>query len=149
MSNIPNDTILYARSACSALVISCSDFRFKSAERTFLEASGLGDGYDLIARPGAIRSLAAPRDGVARVSMEDEILLLWKLHGFSRVLMLNHLSCRAYDDLSSGRDERAIHVAHLQAAASMIEQRYDGVTSEAYLVALVDGALRVEGIPRA
>jgi hypothetical protein len=137
---------LYARSTCTALVITCSDFRFKSIERTFAEAAGLDGDYDLIARPGAIRSLASPRNAAARDSMEEEILMLWKLHAFTRVLMVNHLSCRAYDDLTAANDERAIHLAHLHAAASAIESRFEGLAPEPYLIALADGALRVERV---
>jgi len=139
-----SDELIYARGTCSALVITCSDFRFKSVERAFVEAAGLIDDYDLIARPGAIRSLVAARNAAARDSMEEEILMLWKLHGFTRVLMVNHMSCRAYDDLATGEGQRAIHRAHLQAAGSAIERRYAGLTAEAYLITIVDGEMRVE-----
>ena len=138
------DDLLYARGTCSALVITCSDFRFKSVERAFAAAAGLADDYDLIARPGAIRSLVAPRNAAARDSMEEEILLLWRLHAFTRVVMVHHLSCRAYDELTAGADERAIHTAHLRAAGPAIERFCAGVTAEACLIALVDGELRVE-----
>ena len=83
-----SDSLLFERATCSALVITCSDFRFKSCERAFAEAAGLDDDYDLIARPGAIRSLVLPRNAAARESMEEEILLLWRLHRFTRVLMV-------------------------------------------------------------
>jgi hypothetical protein len=139
-----SDDVLYARSACSALVITCSDFRFKRVERAFAESAGLADDYDLIARPGGIRSLVAPRDEASGTSMAEEIALLRRLHGFTRVLMLNHLSCRAYDDLTSGGDERGVHVAHLGTAARALGLRFAGISAEQYLVALTDGELRVE-----
>ena len=139
-----SDEALYARSTCSALVITCSDFRFKSAERALATEAGLGDDYDLIARPGGIRSLVAPRDEAARATMEREIELLLKLHGFTRVLMANHLSCRAYDDLAATADERPIHEAHLRAAASEISTRYRTLAAEAYLLSMQDGLLRPE-----
>ena len=75
-----DDQLLYTRTTCSALVITCSDFRFKRVEGAFAELAGLTDDYDLIARPGAIRSLVAPWNAAAGESMEEEILLLWKLH---------------------------------------------------------------------
>ena len=103
-----SERALFERQTCSALVITCSDFRFKHAEHAFAEAAGLRDDYDLIARPGAIRSLVLPRSEAARTSMEEEIALLWRLHGFTRVLMVNHLSCRAYDDIASS-SKRARH----------------------------------------
>jgi hypothetical protein len=138
------DDLLYSRGSCSALVITCSDFRFKGVERALAETAGLADDYDLIARPGAIRSLVAPRSAAARDSMVEEIGLLWKLHGFTRVLMVNHLSCRAYDDLTSGAGEREVHLAHLRAAGSALRGRYKGLAAEAYLIAMVDGTLRAE-----
>jgi hypothetical protein len=139
-----SDEFLYARGTCSALVITCSDFRFKSVERAFVEAAGLNDDYDLIARPGSIRSLVAPRSAASRDSMQEEILMLWKLHGFTRVLTVNHLSCRAYDDLVREEAGRGVHLAHLQAAGAEIERLFPGVTAEAYLIGVVDGVLRVD-----
>ena len=127
-------------------MITCSDFRFKSVERTFAEAGKLANDYDLIARPGGIRSLASPRNEAARASMEEELLMLWTLHAFARVLMLNHVSCRAYDDLVTREGERDVHTSHLLAAGAVIERRCPGVTAEPYLIALIDGALRVEAV---
>lgn len=140
------DDLLYARATCSALVITCSDFRFKTAERSLAEAAGLADDYDLIARPGAIRSLVAPRSPAARESMEEEVRLLWKLHAFSRVLMVNHESCRAYDDLTRRHNEREVHREHLRAAGPVVKRLCHGVTAEAYLVALSGGVLRPEAL---
>jgi hypothetical protein len=140
------DNVLFTRSTCSALLITCSDFRFKSAERAFVESAGLVDDYDLIARPGAVRALVSPRDDAARASMEDEIRILHELHGFTRVLLVNHLSCRAYEDLVAGADERAVHRAHLDAAVAALGRRYRGVTLEAYLTDVVDGVLSVQAV---
>ena len=139
---------LFATGVCSALVITCSDFRFKSAERAFLEAAGLVDDYDLIARPGAARALVAPRADASRDTMLEEVRLLRELHRFTRVLLLNHMSCRAYDDLATGEAQRAVHEAHLRAAAAELERRYDGISAEPYVIALTGGALRAEPVPR-
>jgi hypothetical protein len=136
-----SDQVLFRRERCSALVITCSDFRFKSAERTFADQS-FPDDYDLIARPGAIRSLVAPRIPAARDTLQVEIELLWSLHGFTRVLMVNHVSCRAYDDLATEQNEIAVHTEHLTKARAVIEQRMSGVSAEAYLLRLDAGELR-------
>jgi hypothetical protein len=141
-----SDRPLFERQTCSALVIACSDFRFKRAEHALVETAGLRDDYDLIARPGAIRSLVLPRSTAARETMEEEIHMLWLLHRFTRVLMLNHLSCRAYEDIATEQNERDVHTAHLVAAAALIEQRLDGVTPEAYLVELAAGDFVVNRI---
>ena len=140
------DQTLFHRDACSALVITCSDFRFKTAERAFLEAAGLTSDYDLIARPGAIRALVAPRSIASRDSMEEEIRLLWSIHHFTRVLMVNHVSCRAYDDLATPENEIEVHSAHLAKAASLVEQRFHDVHAEPYLIDMEHGALRVRSL---
>jgi hypothetical protein len=145
---VPDDQ-LFARGVCSALVVTCSDFRFKTAERSFLEATGLGDDYDLIARPGAARSLASPRDAAARETMLAEIGLLEELHRFTRVLLVNHIGCRAYDDLATGEAQRAVHETHLRAAAAELERRFGGLAVESYVVVLAGGLLRAEPVPRA
>jgi len=138
-----SDQELVARASCAALLITCSDFRFKSAERGFAEAAGLRDDYDLIARPGAIRSLVAPRNEAARETTQQEIAMLWKLHGFTRVLMANHMSCGAYGDLiAGGEEERALHERHLASAGREIERLGAGVRAEAYLVEVEGGELR-------
>jgi hypothetical protein len=137
---------LFSRDRCTALVITCSDFRFKSAERAFAEQAGIVDDYDLIARPGAIRALVAPRSVAARDAMRDDIRLLWSLHHFSRVLMLNHVSCRAYDDLATPQNEVAVHTDHLLQAKPLIEAMFEGVRGEPYLVDLVFGRLEVRAL---
>jgi hypothetical protein len=139
-----SDRELFGRSTCSALVITCSDFRCKRAEQAFAEAAGLLDDYDLIARPGGIRSLVAPRNEAARLSMQEEIRLLWQLHRFARVLMVNHLSCRAYDDIATAANEREIHASHLVAAAPIVTGMLDGARVEPYIAGMgEDGALQV------
>ena len=127
-------------------MITCADFRFKSAERRFLEAAGLGDDYDLLAAPGAIRSLVLPRNIAARDTMLEEIRLLWGLHKFGRVLAINHLSCRAYDDLATAENEREIHTDHLRRARSMIEGPFAGVRAETYLAVPGAGGIEVERV---
>jgi hypothetical protein len=139
---------LIQRSTCSALVVTCSDFRFKSAERGFAEQSGLTDDYDLIARPGAARLLAAPRNIVLRDTLQDEIRLLWSVHHFPRVLLVNHVSCRAYDDIASPDNERDIHAKHLRAAAEALERAYADLGVETYLVDLTAEGLDVRRIDR-
>lgn len=139
------DTPLIDRSQCSSLVITCSDFRFKTAERAF-GATSAPDDYDLIARPGAIRLLVAPRTPAMRDTLIAEIELLWSVHHFPRILMVNHISCRAYDDIATEENQVELHTRHLLAAREDIKQRFPGVTAEPYLVRLIDGDLRVVAI---
>ena len=125
---------LLARSSCSALLITCSDFRFKSTERGLAESLGLVDDYDLIARPGAARSLVVPRTPAARDTLGDEIRLLWSVHQFPRVILLNHISCRAYDDLATTENEVDVHSQHLLRAVPIVEAMCAGLQAEAWLM---------------
>lgn len=125
---------LLARSSCSALLITCSDFRFKSTERALAESLGLVDDYDLIARPGSARSLVAPRTPALRDTMGDEIRLLWGVHSFPRVILLNHVSCRAYDDLATPDTETAVHTDHLLRAVPLVEAMCTGLQAEPWLI---------------
>jgi len=125
---------LINRSTCAALVLTCSDFRFKSAEHAFIQRCGLTDDYDLIARPGAARSLVAPRTAAAGETLRDEIALLWSVHHFPRILLVNHVSCRAYDDIATPGNEREVHTKHLRAATDALSRAYEGVLVEPYLV---------------
>jgi hypothetical protein len=125
---------LYSRATCSALLVTCSDFRFKSTERGVAESLALIDDYDLIARPGAARSLVVPRTPAARDTMGEEIRLLWSLHQFPRVVLLNHVSCRAYDDLATTDNEVEVHSQHLLRAVPIVEAMCTGLQAEPWLI---------------
>lgn len=137
---------LFSRQTCSALVVTCSDFRFKSAERLFADSLGIVDDYDLIARPGGVRSLVQPRNPGARDTMVEEIKLLWSLHEFGRVILVNHVSCRAYDDLATEDVEVAIHSDHLHRARPIVEAMCSGLTAETFLIEHREGELRARPI---
>ena len=132
-------TPLIERNRCSTLIVTCSDFRFKSAERRFAEAGGLVDDYDLIALPGAARSLVQPRSAAMREALWEEMAILWNAHQYTRVLLVNHVSCRAYDDLATPDNEHAIHTDHLQRAIGVVEGMFSGVSAEPHLVTYEGG----------
>ena len=134
---------LVSRSTCAALVITCSDFRFKTLEHDFTLSLGLADDFDLIARPGSIRSLVAPRSPAAAQTLEEEIRLLYRVHHFTRIIAVNHMSCRAYDDLTARADERALHMAHLHRARDILDGYFGGTAAEAYLVDVTPDGMRV------
>jgi hypothetical protein len=132
-------TSLIDRNHCSTLLITCSDFRFKSAERRFAEAAGMADDYDLIALPGASRALVQSRSAAMREALREEMALLWQVHQYSRVLLLNHVSCRAYDDLATPENELEVHAGHLRQAVGVVEGMFNGVGADPYIVDYVDG----------
>jgi hypothetical protein len=130
---------LIDRNHCSSLVITCSDFRFKSAERRFVEAAGIVDDYDLIAVPGAARSLVQSRSASMREALREEMALLWQAHQYTRVLLVHHVSCRAYDDLATPANELDIHAGHLRLAVAVVEGMFNGVNADPFLIDYVGG----------
>jgi hypothetical protein len=127
------------RKQCSTLLVTCSDFRIQSVERRFAEAAHIVDDYDLLARPGAARSLVQPATAAAGESMRDEIRLLWSIHRFERVLLVNHVRCGAYADLATAENELAVHADHLRRAVGVVEGMFNGVRADPYLVDFVGG----------
>ena len=133
-----SDRALFERSTCAALVITCSDFRFKHAERAFADAAGLGrrlrpdraSGRHPLACAAAQRGVADEHGGGDRAAVAAASL--------ARVLMVNHLSCRAYDDIATAANEREIHAQHLAAAAKVVEGLVEGAAGQAYVVELGD-----------
>ncbi len=131
---------------CRALVISCSDFRFISAQRQTRLDLGLEGAYDLIARPGGVFSLVRSASEIARASMLEEIDLLRSLHHFPSILLMNHVTCGAYRPLARGKREIAMHHEDLLSAKSLLEQRYRRVQVSAYLSTVVDGRVEVVSV---
>jgi hypothetical protein len=137
---------LVARTRCGALVITCSDFRFKTLEREFELSLGLCDDHDLIARPGGIRSIVAPRSPAAAETIAEEIRLLYRVHAFTRIIAVNHMSCRAYDDLTTEGDEREVHTDHLRRAKEILDGYFPGTTAEIYLQEVTPSGVAVNSI---
>lgn len=137
------DRIKISEARCRALVISCSDFRFIAAQREARVALGLNNAYDLVARPGGVRSLVQPASEAANVTMHEEIRLLYQLHGFERILLMNHINCGAYASLVAPEDEEALHRDHLMAAKRILHEHYPGLTVEPYLSLIVDDSVEV------
>jgi hypothetical protein len=131
--NATVNAVQLSRARCRALVISCSDFRFISAQRQARLDLGLENSYDLIARPGGVRQVVLPTSEAARQTMLEEIDLLRSLHHFPRILLMNHMGCGMYKDISTRTNEEAIHRSHLHQAHDILRERFPGLTVETYL----------------
>ena len=137
------DAIQLSKARCRALVISCSDFRFISAQRQIRLDLGLDNAYDLLARPGGVFSLVRSTSKIARKSMLEEIDLLRSLHHFRSILLMNHVTCGAYRHLARGKRELQMHREDLLNAKAMLEERYRGMSVTAYLSTIVEDSVKV------
>ena len=143
---MPSMDIKLSKARCRALVISCSDFRFVSAQRQARLDLGLENAYDLIARPGGVRQIVLPTSEAARKTMEEEIALLYELHHFRRILLMNHMTCGMYRDLSSRGLEEEVHREHLAEARRILQARFPGLSVETYLSVIVGDGVEVVAI---
>lgn len=137
------ERIKLSEANCRALVISCSDYRFIAAQREARVELGLNNAYDLVARPGGVRSLVAPASEAAQATMFEEIALLYRLHDFDRILLMNHMNCGAYQALVEPENEEALHREHLMTAKRILREQYPGLTVEPFLSVIVDDGVEV------
>jgi carbonic anhydrase len=142
------DGIQLSKARCRALVISCSDFRFISAQRQIRLDLGLEHAYDLLARPGGVFSLVRSPARSVRRSMLDEIDMLRSLHRFREILLMNHVSCGAYRGLARGNAELRLHREDLLGAKAMLEERYPRLAISAYLSTIVEDRVEVIRVPQ-
>ncbi len=142
------NAVQLSRARCRALVISCSDFRFISAQRQARVDLGLENAYDLIARPGGVRQLVLPTSEAARQTMTEELDLLHRLHGFQRILLMNHMNCGMYQDISAGATEEEVHREHLGLAHDLLHERYPTLTIETYLSVIGRNGVEVRRLER-
>ncbi|MBE9214682.1 carbonic anhydrase [Plectonema cf. radiosum LEGE 06105] len=125
-----------------ALVLSCIDFRFLTAESDFLGRKHLGGEYDWTALAGAslaVRGFPHPSDAEA---FWDQLDLSYRLHHINKVIVIDHQDCGAYatmidPDLSKNPErELQIHTEYLHQAYRSIRDRYPNIEVELYFATL-------------
>jgi carbonic anhydrase len=125
-----------------ALVLSCIDFRFFTAERFFLAKKNLWGEYDWTALAGAslaITGFPHPSDAEA---FWDQLDLSYRLHQIHKVIVIDHQDCGAYasmiDPNLSKEPERElqVHTDYLNQAFELISDRYPNLEVELYFATL-------------
>jgi carbonic anhydrase len=125
-----------------ALVLSCIDFRFFTAERYFLAKKNLWNNYDWTALAGASLVLAGfphPSDAEA---FWDQLDVSYRLHQINKVIVIDHQDCGAYatmiDPNLSKNPERElqVHTDYLNRAYWLIRNRYSNLEVELYFATL-------------
>ncbi|MBD2296192.1 carbonic anhydrase [Anabaena sphaerica FACHB-251] len=125
-----------------ALVLSCIDFRFLTAERYFLNRKNLWGEYDWTALAGAslaITGFPHPSDAEA---FWDQLDISYRLHHIHKVIVIDHQDCGAYAmmiDSNLSKDperELQVHTDYLSRAYWLIRNRYPDIEVELYLATL-------------
>ncbi|AFZ02220.1 carbonic anhydrase [Calothrix sp. PCC 6303] len=125
-----------------ALVLSCIDFRFFTAERLFLSKKHLWGEYDWTALAGASLAISGfphPSDAEA---FWDQLDLSYRLHQIKKVIVIDHQDCGAYAsmiDPNLSKDpqrELEVHTDYLNRAFDLISDRYSNLEVELYFATL-------------
>ena len=128
-----------------ALVLSCIDFRFLTAEQSFLRNKNLTDKYDLTALAGASLALTGFPHKSDAEAFWDQLDISYKLHHINTVIIIDHQDCGAYammidPNLSKDTErELQVHTDYLNQAYSSICDRYPDLKVELYFATLNQG----------
>lgn len=142
LAMLQSATPAQAGSRTKALVLSCIDFRFLTAERYFLAGKNLWGKYDWTALAGAslaVTGFPHPADAEA---FWDQLDLSYRLHNIEKVIILDHQDCGAYAamiDPNLSKDpqrELEVHRDYLNQAYQLIRDRYPQLEVELYLATL-------------
>lgn len=138
---------------CSALVITCMDWRLHPAVTRAL-ADHIPGPFDVVAVPGAARALGDPPHESVREFLLSCVEVSTRLHGVARVVLVHHTDCGAYGGAAAfdGEDhEAATHRRDMAEATRVITGRFPDVTVE-HVVARVrpdqEGWSVAIGVPR-
>jgi carbonic anhydrase len=121
-----------------ALILSCIDFRFMTAERYFLKHKNLSGEYDWTALAGAslaVTGFPHPYDAEA---FWDQLDISYQLHHINKVIIIDHQDCGAYAmmiDANLSKDpkrELQVHTDYLSRAYDLIHHRYPNLEIELY-----------------
>lgn len=132
-----------------ALVLSCIDFRFLTAERYFLRKKNVDGEYDWTALAGASLAVAGfphPSDAEA---FWDQLDISYRLHHIHKVIVIDHQDCGAYAtmiDPNLSKDpvqELQVHTDYLNRAYWSIRDRYPDIEVELYFATLNKGEFQI------
>jgi len=125
-----------------ALVLSCIDFRFMTAEQYFLMNKNLGGKYDWTALAGASLAITGFPHKSDAEAFWDQLDISYRLHHIHKVMIIDHQDCGAYammidSNLSKDKErELQVHTDYLNQAYSSIRSRYPQMEIELYFATL-------------
>lgn len=117
----------------SDIVISCIDYRFRPRVAAWI-AQNLGDASDLVAVAGASKAFLDPS---SRDYLLQQIDIAIRLHGITRVHLLDHIDCGAYGGSGLHADEAAetsFHAEQCALAQQVIAAKFPTLTVVPYVV---------------
>lgn len=131
------------------LLLSCMDYRLIQATERYMDKErGLARQYDHVILAGA--SLAAVSDKVKawNTTFWEHVPIAMRLHGITRVMVLDHRACGAYNELMPGcctdeKQELEAHAKVLRAFRTQVNQRHPTLAVELLFMELNGSVLTI------
>ena len=111
---------------CDSLVVMCMDFRFHAKIAEIIAHSGYRQ-FDLVALPGGSRSIT---DEGSREAVLSAIEIGVTVHKVRRVIIVDHVDCRAYGGSEAFKDaeeEERRHTDALLEASRIVREKVPGL----------------------
>lgn len=115
---------------CSAIIVTCIDFRFQSQLEAWAREHVGERNYDRVALAGGIKNLDV---------ILTQIDVSNRLHQIKKVVLINHEDCGAYG--AAGTEEK--HREDLTTAAQKVKADYPHLSVETYYAKLDDSILPI------
>lgn len=121
---------------CSALILSCIDFRFQEAIHALGNDLRIDGSYDHLAITGAALNITRPVNEQDREFILNQIKKSYELHDISKIIIINHQDCGAYEEFDSETTEKVQHFADLKKAAKIIQDYFSDLKFKLYFAHL-------------
>jgi hypothetical protein len=135
-----------AAGGTDALLLNCIDYRLVGRVTRYMTAHGLDQRYDQIVLAGAGLAAVHPAVPAWNQTFWDHVQIALDLHSISRVMVMNHRDCGAFQVLL-GQDygvdpqaETTVHAYYLDLLRQQLNTRYPQLGVELLLMSL-DGSV--------
>jgi len=135
-----------AAAGIDALLLSCIDYRLTSYVPRYMAGRGLSQDYDQVMMAGAALAAVHPAVPAWNQTFWDHVQIALDLHGISRVLVMDHRDCGAFQlllgvDYSQDPEAEAqVHAVYLDTLRQQVNTRYPQLGVELLLMSL-DGSI--------
>jgi hypothetical protein len=130
-----------AKSHVPVLLLSCMDYRLVQATERYMSRRGLKGKYDHVILAGASLGATSTKVPAWNTTFWEHVPIAIRLHGVSRVMVLDHRECGAYDELLPGcctnpDDETKVHTETLRELRKQINERHSQLRVELLIMDL-------------
>jgi carbonic anhydrase len=109
---------------CTNFLLTCMDFRFRTAIEDWAKQNNYTDDYDLISMAGAQKSIV---DEDTRTGLMKQIKISTDLHQAKKIILMAHRDCGAYGGskaFASWEEELKKYTTDLEQAEEIIKHTF-------------------------